>query len=237
MKGLLKNNFIGVIENLKLLFPLAIIFGIIVSITGNASLLSIYSLSITPILLLLVVLCMRKETLSKWDKYKISLPVRRNDIVKSYYTIHLCWCIGGMAIVTFFMFLTVIIHGNQYFLLWLSRCGYTYFRRWYLGDFYWFHFFILLYYFLVVEKIEITAIISLVVSVAVIVGISLLIKCIHWWKCVWYDILYKFNSNCNYYLLHFCMFLFFISIYFSCKRVLVLWLRAKVIYRGVYDKT
>lgn len=115
MKGLLKNNFIGVIENLKLLFPLAIIFGIIVSITGNASLLSIYSLSITPILLLLVVLCMRKETLSKWDKYKISLPVRRNDIVKSYYTIHLCWCIGGMAIVTFFMFLTVIIHGNQYF--------------------------------------------------------------------------------------------------------------------------
>ena len=139
MKGLLKNNFIGVIENLKLLFPLAIIFGIIVSITGNASLLSIYSLSITPILLLLVVLCMRKETLSKWDKYKISLPVRRNDIVKSYYTIHLCWCIGGMAIVTFFMFLTVIIHGNQY-LLWLSRCGYTYFRRWYLGDFYWFIF-------------------------------------------------------------------------------------------------
>ena len=86
MKGLLKNNFIGVIENLKLLFPLAIILGIIVSITGSASLLSIYSLSITPILLLLVVLCMRKETLSKWDKYKISLPVRRNDIVTVSYT-------------------------------------------------------------------------------------------------------------------------------------------------------
>ena len=47
MKGLLKNNFIGVIENLKLLFPLAIILGIIVSITGSASLLSIYSLSVT----------------------------------------------------------------------------------------------------------------------------------------------------------------------------------------------
>ena len=41
MKGLLKNNFMGVIENLKLLFPLTIIFGIIVSVTGNASLLSI----------------------------------------------------------------------------------------------------------------------------------------------------------------------------------------------------
>ena len=56
MKGLLKNNFMGVIENLKLLFPLTIIFGIIVSVTGNASLLSIYSLSIAPILSILVVL-------------------------------------------------------------------------------------------------------------------------------------------------------------------------------------
>ena len=164
MKGLLKNNFIGVIENLKLLFPLAIILGIIVSITGSASLLSIYSLSITPILLLLVVLCMRKETLSKWDKYKISLPVRRNDIVKSYHIIHLCWCIGGMAIVTFFMFhygfrdaVTLILGGGILAI--------------FIGSF-----FYPLHYFLGVEKIEITAIISLVVSVAVIVGISLLIN-------------------------------------------------------------
>ena len=37
MKGLLKNNFMGVIENLKLLFPLTIIFGIIVSVTGANS--------------------------------------------------------------------------------------------------------------------------------------------------------------------------------------------------------
>lgn len=175
MKGLLKNNFIGVIENLKLLFPLAIIFGIIVSITGNASLLSIYSLSITPILLLLVVLCMRKETLSKWDKYKISLPVRRNDIVKSYYTIHLCWCIGGMAIVTFFMFLTVIIHGNQYFSYGFRDAVTLILGGGILAIFIG-SFFYPLYYFFGVEKIEITAIISLVVSVAVIVGISLLIN-------------------------------------------------------------
>ena len=175
MKGLLKNNFIGVIENLKLLFPLAIILGIIVSITGSASLLSIYSLSITPILLLLVVLCMRKETLSKWDKYKISLPVRRNDIVKSYYIIHLCWCIGGMAIVTFFMFLTVIIHGNQYFYYGFRDAVTLILGGGILAIFIG-SFFYPLHYFLGVEKIEITAIISLVVSVAVIVGISLLIN-------------------------------------------------------------
>ena len=140
MKGLLKNNFIGVIENLKLLFPLAIIFGIIVSITGNASLLSIYSLSITPILLLLVVLCMRKETLSKWDKYKISLPVRRNDIVKKllYHSLVLVYRWNGNR---YILHVSYSYHTRQsIFLLWLSRCGYTYFRRWYLGDFYWFIF-------------------------------------------------------------------------------------------------
>lgn len=236
MKGLLKNNFIGVIENLKLLFPLAIIFGIIVSITGNASLLSIYSLSITPILLLLVVLCMRKETLSKWDKYKISLPVRRNDIVKSYYTIHLCWCIGGMAIVTFFMFLTVIIHGNQYFYYGFRDAVTLILGGGILAIFIG-SFFYPLYYFFGVEKNWNYCNHKFGCFCCYYCWNKPSNKCIHWWKCVWYDILYKFNSNCNYYLLHFCMFLFFISIYFSCKRVLVLWLRAKVIYRGVYDKT
>lgn len=175
MKGLLKNNFMGVIENLKLLFPLTIIFGIIVSVTGNASLLSIYSLSIAPILSILVVLCMRKETLSKWYKYKLSLPVKRNDIVQSYYISHLCWCIGGMAIVTFFMLLTVIVHGNQYF-YYGFRDAITLILDGGILAIFIGSFFYPLYYFFGVEKIEMTAIISLVISVAVIVGISLLIN-------------------------------------------------------------
>lgn len=175
MKGLLKNNFMGVIENVKLLFPLAIIFGIIVSVTGNASLLNIYSLSITPILSILVVLCMRKETLSKWYKYKISLPVKRNDIVQSYYISHLCWCIGGMVIVTFFMLLTVFIHGNQYF-YYGFRDAITLILGGGILAIFIGSFFYPLYYFLGVEKIEITAIISLIVSVTLIIGISLLIN-------------------------------------------------------------
>jgi len=175
MKGLLKNNFMGVIENVKLLFPLAILFGFIVSVTGNASLLSIYSLSITPIFSILVVLCMRKETLSKWYKYKISLPVKRNNIIQSYYISHLCWCIGGMTIVTFFMLLTVIIHGNQYF-YYGFRDAITLILGGGILAIFIGSFFYPLYYFLGVEKIEITAIISLIVSVAIIVGISLLIN-------------------------------------------------------------
>ena len=44
-----KNNFMGLTENIKILFPLLIILGSIVSVTGDASLLSIYSLSVTDI--------------------------------------------------------------------------------------------------------------------------------------------------------------------------------------------
>lgn len=39
MKGLLKNNFMGVLENIKILIPLVLLFGILVSATGSASLL------------------------------------------------------------------------------------------------------------------------------------------------------------------------------------------------------
>ena len=162
-------------ENIKILFTLSIILGIIVSVTGDASLLSIYSLSVTPILSILAVLCLRKETLSKWYKYKISLPVKRNKIVQSYYISHLCWCIGGMAIVTVFMLLTVIIHGNQYF-YYGFRDAITLILGGGILALFVGSIFYPLYYFLGVEKIEITAIISLVISVAIIVGISLLIN-------------------------------------------------------------
>ena len=54
MKGLLKNNFMGLTENIKILFPLLIILGSIVLVTGDASLLSIYSLSVTPILSIII---------------------------------------------------------------------------------------------------------------------------------------------------------------------------------------
>lgn len=175
MRGLLKNNFMGVIENIKILFSLVLIWGIIVSATGNASLLGIFSLTTTPVLSILVVLCLRKESLSKWYKYKISLPVKRNHIVKSYYISHLCWCIAGMIIVTLCMVITVMIHGNQYFYygfrdaitlilggavlaIFIGAIFYPFYYFW--GD----------------EKTEIIAIISTVISIAIVAGISMLIN-------------------------------------------------------------
>lgn len=175
MKGLLKNNFMVVKENMKILFPLAVIFGVVVSVTGNSSLLSIFSLALSPILSILVVLCLRKESLSKWYKYKISLPVKRKNIVQSYYISHLCWCAVSIVIVAFFMLLTVIIHGNQYFYYGFRDAVTLVLGGGVLAIFIGAIFYPL-YYYLGAEKIEIIAIISLAVSVVIIAGISILIN-------------------------------------------------------------
>ena len=59
--------------------------------------------------------CLRKESASKWEKYKLTLPISRKDIIESQYISHTIWSIAGVAVVAVFMAFTVIIHGDQYF--------------------------------------------------------------------------------------------------------------------------
>ena len=54
MKGLLKNNFYGVIENLKIALAFVMLVGVLLLITGEATLLSAFSLIAPPIIALLV---------------------------------------------------------------------------------------------------------------------------------------------------------------------------------------
>ena len=66
MKGLLRNNFYGIIENVKIVIAIVMILGIVLLITGEATLLSAFSLIAPPIIALLMVSCVRKESASKW---------------------------------------------------------------------------------------------------------------------------------------------------------------------------
>ena len=115
MKGLLRNNFYGIIENVKIVIAIVMILGIVLLITGEATLLSAFSLLDPPIIAILMISCLRKESASKWEKYKLTLPIRRKDIIESQYISHTIWSIAGVAVVAVFMAFTVIIHGDQYF--------------------------------------------------------------------------------------------------------------------------
>ena len=109
MKGLLRNNFYGIVENVKIVIAVVMIFGIVLLITGEATLLPAFSLIAPPIIAVLMISCLRKESASKWEKYKLTLPIRRKSIIESQYISHTIWSIAV------FMAFTVIIHGDQYF--------------------------------------------------------------------------------------------------------------------------
>ena len=47
-----------------------------------------------PVLGAAAVACLRRESASKWSRYKITLPVRRRDIVKSQYITPWDLCFG-----------------------------------------------------------------------------------------------------------------------------------------------
>ncbi len=175
MIGLLKNNFYAVIENIKLIFMLVLLLGVITFITGNANLINIFSLFSTPTISILTFLCLRKECSSKWNKYKLCMPVKKSDIVKSQYFSHILWSCIGVITVSIFLAITIAIHGNKYFYygfrdaitlilgggiisLLIGSISYP------------------LYYVLDYEKTEAIAIISTVISLVFIIGISILIN-------------------------------------------------------------
>lgn len=175
MRGLLKNNFYGVMDNLKILFGLTGLLGLALLITGDAALLGIFSLLSVPLLGAAMISCMRKESASKWCKYKLTLPVRKKEIVKSQYISHLIWTMAGTGIVALFLLLTVLIHGDRYFYygfrdavtlilgggvlaVFMGAVSYP------------------LYYWWGGEKTEVILLLSVLVSGAVIGGLSLLIN-------------------------------------------------------------
>ena len=115
MRGLLRNNLYGVIENIKIVFAFITVMGIVLLFSGDTTLLNIFSLLTAPMVAVLTISCLRKESASKWGKYKLTLPIKKTDIIKSQYISHLFWSLIGIVIVSVFMLITVLIHGNQYF--------------------------------------------------------------------------------------------------------------------------
>lgn len=175
MKGLLKNNLYGVIENIKIVFAFITLLGMALLFTGEASLLNIFSLIVAPVVAVLTISCLRKESSSKWSKYKLTLPVKRKEIVKGQYISHFLISLAGMLTVALFILLTVLIHGNQYF-YYGSRDAVTLIL---LGG-------ILsiligaiaypLYYLWGAERTEIILVLSVVLSIAVIMGLSIFVN-------------------------------------------------------------
>ncbi len=117
MKGLFKNNFLAVWTNAKIFLFFMLVMGIVVIIIPDQTwqmyfiIIGIVGLSVN------AATAIGNEFSSKWGKYKLTLPVKRIDIVKGLYINQLLWIVIGTLFVGSITALSYLLHGvpfNQF---------------------------------------------------------------------------------------------------------------------------
>ncbi|MCM1221691.1 MAG: ABC-2 transporter permease [Lachnospiraceae bacterium] len=111
MKGLLKNNFFAVCSNVKVFTPFMLMLGIFVVAVISPSLLIGYVMLSIVGFSVIAVASIKKEFVSKWGKYKLTLPIKRANIVKSYFISQLIWLIVGIVFAGTGISLSWLLHG------------------------------------------------------------------------------------------------------------------------------
>lgn len=111
MKGLLKNNFFAVYANVKVFSIFMFLLGIFVVAVISQPLLIGYVLLGMVGFSVNAISIIKKEFASKWGKYKLTLPIKRADIVKSYFVSQLIWLIVGTLFAGIVVSLSWVFHG------------------------------------------------------------------------------------------------------------------------------
>ena len=96
MRGLLKNNIYATLSGGKLFGILCALWEVLrsaLSVPVPVDWLRLTGIVGFTVCALIVV---QKEFTSKWGKYKLTLPVRRADIIKSQFWNHLIWLLSGL---------------------------------------------------------------------------------------------------------------------------------------------
>ena len=111
MKGLLKNNFFSVLANAKVFSIFMLISGAFVTAVVSQSLLIGYVMIGIVGFSLNAAAVAKNEFISKWGKYKLTLPVKRADIIKSLFLNHIFWLLIGTAFAGTVTGLSWLLHG------------------------------------------------------------------------------------------------------------------------------
>lgn len=116
MKGLLKNNLYTTLANAKIFSAAMALFGVIVIVIDNRlpALIISYTSAVMIGFTFISLESMYKENSSKWPKYKMTAPVRRNDIVQSFFISQLIWLAVGISFAGIIVILSVALHGYPF---------------------------------------------------------------------------------------------------------------------------
>lgn len=175
MNGLFRNNLYATLSNTKVFSGIMLLLGVFVVAMDN----KIPSLIIDYMLLGMIgfslnaIASLRKESATKWSKYKLTAPIKRSDIVKSYFISLLLWLLVGMAFAGAAVTLSVMLHGFPFdrntdiFTVFVVGVGISlfmgaiFFPLFYLGG---------------EERNEVFLVISLLCSIAIIMGLTTFIN-------------------------------------------------------------
>ena len=111
MKGLLKNNLYATLSNTKAFSGFMILFGIFVVAVVSQSLQIGYVMTGIIGFSVNAIAITKNEFISKWGKYKLTLPVKRIDIVKSLFLNQIIWLLVGTFFVGIEISLSWLFHG------------------------------------------------------------------------------------------------------------------------------
>lgn len=111
MKGLLKNNFYAVCSSTKVFSAFMFLLGAFATIVISQQLLIFYMLLGLIGFPVCAFASMGKEYTSKWGRYKLTTPVKRAEIVKSYFISQIMWLFVGMGFAGAGMGLAWLLHG------------------------------------------------------------------------------------------------------------------------------
>lgn len=110
MKGLFKNNFFAVWLNAKIFLVFMLAMGMLV-ILLPAQTLQMYFIMIGIVgFSINAANAIGSEFSSKWGKYKLTLPVKRTDIVKSLFLSQLLWTFMGVLLAGMVTVLSYLLH-------------------------------------------------------------------------------------------------------------------------------
>ena len=111
MKGLLKNNVYTVWANVKVFSVFILILGIFVIAVRDQPLQISYVLIGIVGFSVSAIVGAKNEFVSKWGKYKLTLPVKRTDIVKSLFLNQIIWMLVGTLFTGMGTGLSWLLHG------------------------------------------------------------------------------------------------------------------------------
>ena len=111
MKGLFKNNFLAVWTNVKFFLLFMFAMGIVVIIIPDQTWQMYFIIIGIAGLAVNAATVIESEFSSKWGKYKLILPVKRIDIVRSLYLNQLLWIMAGVFFVGIVIALSYLLHG------------------------------------------------------------------------------------------------------------------------------